>query len=142
MFTRSPFNYDRNEASNLSAVAFPEETLAQQHFKEHCDINRIVAQYAKTGLVPQSAATPMAEDFVGITDYHTAMNVIRRGDEAFSSLSADVREKFKNDAGRFVDFCLDPENLDEVIALGLAPQRAAVEASPQPVLTGGDSQEQ
>lgn len=142
MFTRSPFNYDRNEASNESAVAFPEETLAQQHFKEQCDINRIVAQYAKTGLVPQSAATPMAEDFVGITDYHTAMNAIRRGDEAFSSLSADVREKFKNDAGRFVDFCLDPENLDEVIALGLAPQRAAVEAAPPPVLTGGESQEQ
>jgi phage internal scaffolding protein len=84
----------------------------------------------------------MAEDFVGITDYHTAMNAIRRGDEAFSSLSADVREKFKNDAGRFVDFCLDPGNLDEVIALGLAPQRAAVEAAPPPVLTGGDSQEQ
>lgn len=126
----------------MSAVAFPEETLAQQHFKEHCDINRIVAQYAKTGLVPQSAATPMAEDFVGITDYHTAMNAIRRGDEAFSTLSADVREKFKNDAGRFVDFCLDPENLDEVIALGLAPQRAAVEAAPQPVFTGGESQEQ
>ena len=142
MFTRSPFNYDRNESSNESAVAFPEETLAQQHFKEQCDINRIVAQYAKTGLVPQSAATPMAEDFVGITDYHTAMNAIRRGDEAFSSLSADVREKFKNDAGRFVDFCLDPENLDEVIALGLAPQRAAVEAMPPPVLTGGESQEQ
>lgn len=142
MFTRSPFNYDRNEASNQSAVAFPEETLAQQHFKEQCDINRIVAQYAKTGLVPQSPATPMAEDFVGITDYHTAMNVIRRGDEAFSSLSADVREKFKNDAGRFVDFCLDPDNLDEVIALGLAPQRAAVEAAPPPVLTGGESQEQ
>jgi len=142
MFIRTPFNYDRNEASNISAVAFPEETLAQQHFKEHCDINRIVAQYAKTGLVPQSAATPMAEDFVGITDYHTAMNAIRRGDEAFSTLSADVREKFKNDAGRFVDFCLDPDNLDEVIALGLAPQRAAVEAAPQPVLTGGESQEQ
>ena len=142
MFTRSPFNYDRNKASNMSAVAFPEETLAQQHFKEQCDINRIVAQYAKTGLVPQSAATPMAEDFVGITDYHTAMNAIRRGDEAFSTLSADVREKFKNDAGRFVDFCLDPGNLDEVIALGLAPQRAAVEAAPPPVLTGGESQEQ
>lgn len=142
MFTRSAFNYDRNEASNSSALAFPEETLAQQHFKEQCDINRIVAQYAKTGLVPQSTATPMAEDFVGITDYHTAMNAIRRGDEAFSALSADVREKFKNDAGRFVDFCLDPANLDEVIALGLAPQRAAVEAVPPPVLTGGDSQEQ
>lgn len=142
MFTRSPFNYDRNEASNESAVVFPEETLAQQHFKEQCDINRIVAQYVKTGLAPQSVATPMAEDFVGITDYHTAMNAIRRGDEAFSSLSADVREKFKNDPGRFVDFCLDPENLDEVIAFGLAPQRAAVEAAPPPVLTGGESQEQ
>lgn len=142
MFTRSPFNYDRNEASNESAVVFPEETLAQQHFKEQCDINRIVAQYAKTGLVPQSTATPMAEDFVGITDYHTAMNAIRRGNEAFSTLNADVREKFQNDAGRFVDFCLDPGNLDEVIALGLAPQRAAVEAAPPPVLTGGDSQEQ
>ena len=42
MFIRTPFNYDRNEASKQSAKMFPQETLAQQNFRDQCDINRIV----------------------------------------------------------------------------------------------------
>ena len=142
MFTRTPFNYDRNDASKQSAKAFPQETLAQQNFRDQCDINRIVKQYGVTGQVPVTLRTPIQEDFVAVTDYHTAMTAVRKGRESFESLPAEVRYRFKNDPGRFVDFCLNPDNLDEAIKLGLSPERLVDQAQPEPVLTGGASQDQ
>ncbi|AXL14504.1 internal scaffolding protein [Microviridae sp.] len=142
MFIRTPFNYDRNDASKQSAKMFPQETLAQQNFRDQCDINRIVKQYGVTGQVPVTLRTPIQEDFVAVTDYHTAMTAVRKGQESFNALPADVRYRFKNDPGRFVDFCLDPANLDEAIKLGLAPERLVDQAQPEPVLTGGESQDQ
>ncbi len=142
MFIRTPFNYDRNEASKESAKVFSKETLAQQNFRDQCDINRIVKQYGVTGQVPVTLRTPIQEDFVAVTDYHTAMTAVRKGQESFELLPAEVRYRFKNDPGRFVDFCLDPANLDEAIKLGLAPERLVDQAQPEPVLTGGESQDQ
>ena len=142
MFTRTPFNYDRNDASKQSAKAFPQETLAQQNFRDQCDINRIVKQYGVTGQVPVTLRTPIQEDFVAVTDYHTAMTAVRKGRESFESLPAEVRYRFKNDPGRFVDFCLNPDNLDVAIKLGLSPERLVDQAQPEPVLTGGESQDQ
>jgi len=130
---RSLFNYDRDEASNASALVCDEPTLAQQHFKEQCDINRIVKQYAATGTVPGNVRMPLQEDFVGITDYHTAMNAVRRGEEAFSALQPHVRERFKNDPAQFVEFCLNPDNKAEAEKLGLVDPRVfPVDNDPSP----------
>lgn len=120
MFIRSNYNYDQQEASEASAVTCAEPTLTQQSFKDQQDINRIVKQYAKTGVAVQTTRIPMSEDFVGITDYHSAMNAIRAGDEAFEALPSDIRERFHNDPAEFVDFCLDEANNEEAAKLGLA----------------------
>lgn len=126
VFVRSPFNYDVDEASLKSGFECDEPTLAQQQFLEETDINEIVRRFGVTGQVPVSTRMPMAEDFVGITDYHTAMNAVRAGQESFDGLPAEVRERFDNDPGRFVEFCLDPKNLDEAVSLGLAPAKPVV----------------
>ncbi len=122
MFIRSPYNYDVNAASMESGSNNIEETRTQQHFKEQCDINRIVKTYAKTGLVPGNPRLPLETDFVGIVDFHTAMNAVRRADEAFMELPADLRSRFHNDPQEYVEFCLDKENLDELVQMGLAPK--------------------
>ena len=127
MFVRSPYNYDVNEASSAAGSVNEEETRTQQHFKEQCDINRIVKTYAKTGLVPGNVRAPMAEDFYGIVDFHTAMNAVRRGEEAFMELPAELRSRFHNDPQEYVEFCLDKENLDELVQMGLAPKPFNVE---------------
>jgi phage internal scaffolding protein len=120
MFIRSNYNYDQQEASEASAVTCAEPTLTQQHFKEQQDINRIVKQYAKTGVAVQTIRKPMPDDYVGITDYHSAMNAIRAGDDAFAELPSNIRERFNNDPAEFVDFCLDEANHEEAAKLGLA----------------------
>lgn len=130
MFVRSNYNYDQQEASEASAVTCAEPTMTQQHFKDQQDINRIVKQYAKTGVASQTTRMPLPEDFVGITDYHTAMNAIKAGDEAFDSLPSKIRERFNNDPAEFVDFCLDEANNEEAAKLGLAYKRFEEQETP------------
>ena len=138
MFVRSPYNYDTNEASQLAGSYNSEETRTQQHFKEQCDINRIVQTYAKTGLVPGNPRTPMEEDFVGIVDFHTAMNAVRRGEEAFMELPAELRRRFHNDPQEYVEFCLDDKNFDELVEMGLAhkPFKSEQPTVEEPVAEG------
>lgn len=133
MHVRSPYNYDAQAASDASGIACVEDsTVTQQHFKDQCDINRMVKTYAQTGLITQTTRMPLPEDFVGVTDYHTALNALKAADEAFMALPAHVRERFDNDAGTFVDFCLDPANIDDVVALGLAREGLQKSENPNP----------
>ena len=56
------------------------------------------------------------------------MNVIRAA-EAFAAMPADVRDRFQNDPGRFLEFANDASNYDEALKMGLAikrPEKAAV----------------
>ena len=131
VFVRDPFNYDADEASLKSGFECVEPTLAQQQFLEETDINEIVRRFGVTGQVPVTMRMPMAEDFVGITDYHTAMNAVRAGQESFDALPAELRERFENDPGKFVEFCLDPKNKDEAVELGLAVPSPVVSPTPQ-----------
>ena len=120
MKIRSNWNYDPDLASLESSITAFSKTKTQQNFKEQCDINRIVKQFAGTGELQQRQGTPLsADEFVGVMDYHTAMNAVRRGDEAFMALDARTRERFDN-PGVFVDFCMDPSNLEELRKMGLA----------------------
>ena len=131
MKVRSNWNYDRDLVSLESSVSAFSKTRTQQNFKEQCDINRIVKQFAGTGELQQRQGTPLsAEEFVGVMDYHTAMNAVRRGDEAFMALDARTRERFDNDPGAFVDFCLDPSNLEELRKMGLAIPAAELPVAP------------
>lgn len=133
IFVRTPYNYDRNKASDESGIACKDPSKAQQHFKEEADINYIVKRFRITGKLPENVRLPVSADFDQITDFQTAMNVIRQGEESFAQMPANVRARFSNDPAKFVDFCLDPENLPEAKKLGLA-----VPESPQPPpATGG-----
>ena len=51
--------------------------------------------------------------------------------KAFDALPAELRERFENDPGKFVEFCLDPKNKDEAVELGLAVPSPAVSPTPQ-----------
>lgn len=119
MFLRTPYNYDTMEASDECGLSCPEPTLAQQSAKEECDINTIVRRFGLTGELPSGVRAPQYGDFTEATDYHTAMNAVISANNAFMQLPADVRARFNNDAGAFVDFCSDDKNRAEAKALGL-----------------------
>jgi len=132
-FLRTQFNYDTNEAGDESALHCKDPTLAQQQFQDECDINTIVKRFGITGQLPTNVAMPTYGNFEQVFDYHTAMNTIRAADVAFYSMPADVRARFHNNAGEFVDFCSNEKNRDEAIKLGLVLPKAADLAATAPL---------
>jgi len=122
-FLRTAYNYDTNAASNESGVACEEPSLAQQHFKDECDINNILRQFNITGLLPEAPLSPRYGDFTGIVDYHTALNAVIAAEDGFMALPADLRARFQNDPEQLIDFLNDESNKDEAVKLGLVDRK-------------------
>jgi len=118
-FLRTPYNYDTDAASNESGLHCEDASLAQQHFKDECDINNILRQFNITGLLPEAPLSPRYGDFTGIGDYHTALNQVIAAEDEFMSLPAQIRARFENDPSQLIEFLNNPENRNEAIDLGL-----------------------
>lgn len=132
MFLRSTFNYDRDAASNESALECLDESKAIQSAEEESNINTIVRRFGISGELPGGYAMPQSGDFTNIPDFHTAMNLVRKAQEEFVKVPAEVRARFNNDPGRFMDFFDDPANYDEALKLGLVNARPPVPPSGTP----------
>ena len=127
VFLRTPYNYDRDAATNESGLACEEPSLAQQHHKDECDINNILRQFNITGLLPESPLSPRYGDFSGISDYHTAMNRVIAAQDEFDALPAQIRARFDNDPAQLIEFLENSDNRSEAEELGLI-EKAAAEA--------------
>lgn len=125
-FLRTPYNYDTDLASNLSALKCDDPSRAQQQFKEDSDINTIVRRFGLTGELPKDVAVPQSGDFTNVVDFQSALNIVREGEQAFATMPADVRKRFGNDPAEFLAFVHDEKNRDEARRLGLLmPEPAA-----------------
>ena len=120
-FFRTGYNYDADEVSRETSLICDDESLAVQSERDECDINTIVRRFGLTGHLPVGVRMPTYGDFVGVSDYQTALHAIMDADEAFMAMPAEVRERFGNDPAAFVDFCGDPANMEEARKLGLVP---------------------
>ena len=79
--------------------------------------------------MPEDVRVPQYVDFEEAFDFQSSMNVIRAAEEAFNAMPAEVRDRFQNDPGRFLEFANDASNYDEALKMGLAikrPEKAAV----------------
>jgi phage internal scaffolding protein len=134
LFLRTPYNYDTDAASNESGLACEEPTLAQQHYKDECDINTILQKFSITGILPEAPLSPRYGDFTGIGDYHTALNRVISAQEEFEALPAQIRARFDNDPAKLIEFLDNDANRPEAEELGLVNKAAAevVEAAITP----------
>lgn len=99
-----------------------DEGLVQQHMRDECDINIIMAKYKATGeLTHVREGAAQFGDFSAVLDYQEAANRIIEADALFMELPASVRDRFTNDPGKFLDFATNPDNLEEMRSMGLAP---------------------
>lgn len=133
IFLRTEFNYDMDIVSRETGLLCEDESLAVQSAKEETDINTIVRRFGLTGELPGDVDMPQSGDYAGVGDFHAAMNVVRKAQEEFLRVPADVRARFQNDPQRFTDFFNDPDNQEEAIRLGLAT-RKPVPVPPEPML--------
>lgn len=123
-------NYDVDKTSEETGLTCPEPTMAKQEFLEETDINTIVKRFGITGQLPQNLQMPITDDFVDITDYHTALNTIKESQREFLTLPAHIRAEFQNDPGNLIRFLEDPANHQKAIALGIV--KAPPAAPPEP----------
>lgn len=92
---------------------------AKQSFAAECDINNIMAKYQRTGVLEWlNKHEGRYGDAVGM-DYAQAMATVAAAESMFEDLPSSMRQRFENDAGKFVQYLDDPRNDEEAIAWGL-----------------------
>ena len=131
-FLRTPYNYDAMAVSDETGLKCEDETLAQQNFKDECDINNIMERFGLTGELPANPLPPQYGDFSGVLDYHSAMNAVLAAQDAFADLPATMRARFDNDPNNLIRFLDDPNNRDEALALGLIADTEPRASMPEP----------
>ena len=108
-------------------IEFTDPSMTQQHFKEECDIDRILQKYNETGFLvnPLEARRPAKwGDFSSVADYQASMNRLVQVQEAFDALPSRVRERFRNDPMQMLAFLENPANEKEAVELGLVQARS------------------
>ncbi len=100
------------------------ESMAKQSFKAECDINTILKKYDKNGIITHlNKYNGQYGDVTEAVDYQTALNTVMAAEEAFMSLPAEIRTRFKNDPHEFLQFANEPTNGEEMVKMGLAHER-------------------
>lgn len=120
VFHRALYNYDADAVSNETGLECKDPSRTRQSDAAEADINTIVRNFGLTGQLPQGVRIPEYGDFDVVSDYRSAVEAIRNADASFMAMPADVRFKFSNDPQQFLEFCANPENLEEMRKLGLA----------------------
>lgn len=103
-------------------------SMAQQQYKDECDINNIMNKYNTTGQFTHlTSKTGHFADFTQITDYREMLETVQYANDAFASLPADVRARFGNDPAQLLNFVQDEKNYDEGVKLGLVQPKTPSE---------------
>lgn len=123
-FFKTPYNHDREQESAKTGTPNDEPSMTKQEFAEECDINTIVRRFGLLGELPTSFRMPAYDDYTGVNDYHTALNIVRQAGENFMELPAELRARFGNDPQKFLEFCSDEANRAEAAKLGLLSEQA------------------
>lgn len=111
-----------------------EEQVQDRHDKcltvqadiEHTDINRLVQRADNTGILANLRNTQLQfGESPDVNEYQDALNLVARAQSQFQKLPAELREKFGNDPGTFVEFVTNPANAQTIQDAGVAIPRAA-----------------
>lgn len=118
-FLRTAFNYSMSQASLDSGLTCEDPSLAQQNTRDECDINVIMERFGRGMALPENFRAPSYADFVGVSDFHTAMNAVAQAGEAFDSMPASLRARFNNNPQNLLEFLSSDDNRSEAVKLGL-----------------------
>lgn len=79
-------------------------SMTQQQFKASADINNILKQFDRTGLITHVAkGTPLYLDVSEMPDYRTALDHVRQVEDHFMTLPSEIRARFNNDPALYLD---------------------------------------
>jgi len=103
--------------------------VTKQSHKAECDINNILSQFKKTGVINHiSQLKPEYSELPDNIDYQSALNIQIQADEAFLQLPSVVRRYFNNDPAMLLAALNDPDQHDKLVEYGILNPKPA----PQP----------
>jgi len=106
------------------------ESLTQQHFQEECDIHNIIKRHDRNGIIEHvQRGQARYGDFSEVTDYREALDLVQDANNEFMKIPSDIRKKFNNNPGEFLNFVNNPENEEEMIEMGFVKQSPDVSSS-------------
>jgi phage internal scaffolding protein len=95
-------------------------SMTDQSHAKMSDINVIIEQYRKTGLLPEvKQSVAQFLDLTEIPDYMEAFNVIQNAKELFYQLPASVRKLCDQDPSKLEEVLADPKNKDLLVKAGV-----------------------
>lgn len=120
--------YDRPKGKGLACDKT--KGVAQQSFKDECDINNVVDRYMKTGTWSGSIAPatriPVYGNFANLPDYQGCLDRLNAAQADFDALPATIRRRFDNNPALLIDFLSDKANREEAEALGIVKKAEAI----------------
>ena len=106
-------------------------TMTEQHHKQSCDINHIMAKYVKTGLLTHiNENQPQYGDLTGL-DFKQSMDLITEQTSKFMTLPAGIRAMFQNDPAQYLDLMTQEDGAEQLKAM----------LAPEPIPTAGVTEE-
>lgn len=116
-----------------TVLACKDVSLTRQSEADAADINKIMARYEKTGVLPVSQREALFIDVSEMGDYRSAVEQVELVNEYFRQLPAKVRAEFDNEPARLLDFMSDPANEGRARELGLVEKEEPSAGSVPPV---------
>ena len=115
-----------DESLKQPVMCTEEEKRTKSEFADECDINKIMARYRRTGVLPESAKAAAARfgDFSQVPSFMEMQEKILAANELFSALPAVVRKQFDNDPGTFLAAADTKEGRELLVRLGLGAEPA------------------
>lgn len=102
-----------------------EPSLTDQSMKEVSNINTIMKNYEKTGMLPQmSKKVARYIDNTGVPSLTEASEALAQARELFMELPSQVRKEMDNDPTKLVEFIQNPRNQEFLVEHGVILKQA------------------
>ncbi|AXL15222.1 internal scaffolding protein [Microviridae sp.] len=117
---------DMNKNRKRVSLDLSRPKLTDASFQNSCDINVIMQNYQKTGMLPSfPEKTPEFIDCTSIPDLETAFKVSNEAMQAFYELPSDIRKLIDNDPSKLQSLLSDPKYQELLIQAGVLDVRRA-----------------
>ncbi len=111
---------NHHELRKRSAIDCSKGGKTDQSFKKMCDINVIIANASKTGLLShERESLGQYIDNTKIPSLLDAQLLIRDANKSFMALPSQIRKLMDHDSTKLVEFINDPENQDILLKHGI-----------------------
>lgn len=120
--------------------------VTEQSHKAECDINTILKQYTRTGMLNHiNASGAQFAELPDQLDFQQALNTVMLAEAAFNDLPSKVRDRYSNSPSVFLSALSDPAQADFLREVGVlkpasqpaSPTAVAAAASAEPKSAAG-----